>query len=84
VSLEQTLYPGTTIELVVPILGTSGFKVGKDSYVGFSPARVDPGNANFSTQNTSKIMSGFDEESADRVEVFYSRVVASPGVADRL
>ncbi len=77
VSLESTSYPGTTLELVVPILETSGLKAGVDFHVGFSPERVDPGNKNFNTKNTPKIVSGIDEESAARMEAFYSQVVGT-------
>ena len=56
VVLESTTYPGTTEELLKPILETSGLKCGEDFYLGFSPERVDPGNKQFKTKNTPKVV----------------------------
>lgn len=75
VALESTTYPGTTEEVVVPILEGSGLKAGADFYVGFSPERVDPGNVTYTTKNTPKIVSGIDEASTERMTAFYSQVV---------
>ncbi len=58
VILESTTYPGTTDELVVPILEQSGLKVGQDFHVAFSPEREDPGNKSFSTGNIPKVVGG--------------------------
>ncbi|MEG0392982.1 MAG: NAD(P)-binding domain-containing protein, partial [Anaerovoracaceae bacterium] len=59
VVLESTTYPGTTEELIQPILEAgSGLVCGKDFYLGFSPERVDPGNAVFKTKNTPKVVGG--------------------------
>ena len=56
--LESTTYPGTTEEILLPILETTGFKVGKDFYLAYSPERVDPGNKTFNTKNTPKVVGG--------------------------
>jgi UDP-N-acetyl-D-glucosamine dehydrogenase len=58
VMLESTTYPGTTDELVLPKLETSGLKVGRDFFLCFSPERVDPGNAKFNTSNIPKVVGG--------------------------
>ena len=56
--LESTTYPGTTQEILAPIIEGKGFKVGKDVFLAFSPERVDPGNENFSTKNIPKVVGG--------------------------
>src|SRR5258707_2423693 len=61
VILESTTYPGTTDELVLPMLAESGLKVGKDFFLAFSPERVDPGNPSFNTRNIPKIVGGVTE-----------------------
>ena len=58
VVLESTTYPGTTEELIKPILEADGFKCGKDFYLAFSPERVDPGNLLYKTKNTPKVVGG--------------------------
>jgi UDP-N-acetyl-D-glucosamine dehydrogenase len=58
VILESTTYPGTTEELVLPLLTATGLEVGKDFFLAFSPERVDPGNANFQTKNIPKVVGG--------------------------
>ncbi len=58
VILESTTYPGTTDELILPLLTARGGKVGKDFYLAFSPERVDPGNPNFQTRNIPKVVGG--------------------------
>ena len=60
VVLESTTYPGTTDEVIKPILESGGFKVGRDFYLAFSPERVDPGNPNFNTKNTPRVVGGRD------------------------
>ncbi len=76
VVLESTTYPGTTDELLVPILEAgSGLKAGVDFYVGYSPERIDPGNAHFSFVNTPKVVSGINAASSARIEAFYSALV---------
>jgi UDP-N-acetyl-D-glucosamine dehydrogenase len=61
VILESTTYPGTTRELLLPRLETSGLKVGEDVFLAFSPERVDPGNAVWNTRNTPKVIGGLTE-----------------------
>lgn len=61
VILESTTYPGTTDELVLPMLAESGLEVGKDFFLAFSPERVDPGNPQFNTRNIPKVVGGVTE-----------------------
>jgi UDP-N-acetyl-D-glucosamine dehydrogenase len=75
VVLESTTYPGTTAEIVAPILESSGLGLGTDLFVGFSPEREDPGNASFRTATIPKIVAGEGPEARRLVESFYSRVV---------
>jgi UDP-N-acetyl-D-glucosamine dehydrogenase len=76
VILESTSYPGTTEELVVPILESgSGLVAGRDFHAGYSPERIDPGNPTWRLENTPKIVSGIDAASLDVVEQFYGRLV---------
>lgn len=74
--LESTTYPGTTEELLVPILENgSGLIAGTDFFVGYSPERIDPGNSVWTFVNTPKVVSGVDDASLARVDAFYSSVV---------
>ena len=76
VVLESTTYPGTTREIVLPILEQgSGLKAGADFHVAFSPERVDPGNAEFTTRSTPKIVGGIDEASTEAAVELYRRAV---------
>ncbi|WP_127500653.1 nucleotide sugar dehydrogenase [Actinoplanes solisilvae] len=76
VVLESTTYPGTTEEVVGPILEkASGLTVGADFALGFSPERIDPGNPTWNLVNTPKVVSGTDEASLKRVKEFYDTVV---------
>lgn len=75
VVLESTTYPGTTEELVQPVLEESGLHVGVDFFCGYSPERIDPGNAEWSLQNTPKVVSGLDPDSRRAVEAFYGHLV---------
>ena len=76
VVLESTTYPGTTEELMVPILETgSGLKAGVDFHVGYSPERIDPGNTIWRFENTPKVVAGIDPESTNRVADFYETLV---------
>jgi UDP-N-acetyl-D-glucosamine dehydrogenase len=75
VVLESTTYPGTTEELVLPILQESGLKCGRDFFLAYSPEREDPGNRMYNTKNIPKVVSGIDEKSARLAELFYSRIV---------
>lgn len=76
VVLESTTYPGTTQELVAPLLEAgSGLKAGLDFHLGFSPERIDPGNKTWNIVNTPKIVSGVDEVSLKAVRDFYDTLV---------
>lgn len=75
VSLESTTFPGTTDEVMTPILETSGLRAGVDFFAAFSPEREDPGNAHFNTATIPKIVAGDGVEARKLAEVFYSIVV---------
>ena len=75
VVLESTTYPGTTREVVLPILERSGLKAGSNFYLAFSPERIDPGNKNYSIKNTPKIVGGIDSQSTRLAELLYQQVV---------
>jgi len=72
VTLESTTYPGTTEEIVQPILETSGLTVGDGLSLAFSPERVDPGNAHFQTRNTPKVVGGVTPRCTKEAVAFYS------------
>lgn len=88
VSLESTTYPGTTEELVRPILETSGLDVGEDVHLVYSPERVDPGNERYTIENTPKLVGGVTEACLHRGVALYESVakevvpVSSPRVAE--
>ena len=90
VVLESTTYPGTTEELLKPILEEgSGLQCGVDFYLGFSPERVDPGNKVYKTSNTPKVVGAVGEEATEVIAAMYSEVldgevytVSSPAVAE--
>jgi nucleotide sugar dehydrogenase len=75
VILESTTYPGTTEELVRPILEESGLVAGHDFLLGYSPERIDPGNATWTFVNTPKVVSGIDDDSLRCVAAFYGALV---------
>jgi nucleotide sugar dehydrogenase len=75
VVLESTTYPGTTEELLRPILETSGLRADADFFLGYSPERIDPGNPHWTFVNTPKVVSGIDAESCRVVEAFYGALV---------
>ncbi len=76
VVLESTTYPGTTEELVLPILEEgSGLVAGEDFFLGYSPERIDPGNATWDLKSTPKVVSGIDAGSLAAVSAFYGRIV---------
>jgi UDP-N-acetyl-D-glucosamine dehydrogenase len=77
VILESTTYPGTTMEVLAPILEGSGLVLGLDFFLAFSPERVDPGNRNFGISNTPKIVGADDPKSLDRAANFYGSFVSS-------
>ena len=90
VVLESTTYPGTTEELIKPILEEgSGLKCGEDFYLGFSPERVDPGNKQFKTKNTPKVVGAIGKDATEVIAKMYREVlvgdvheVSSPAVAE--
>lgn len=89
VVLESTTYPGTTEELIKPILESSGLKCGEDFYLGFSPERVDPGNAIYKTKNTPKVVGGLGADASEVISAMYEAVLqnkvfraSSPAVAE--
>jgi len=73
--LESTTYPGTTNELILPELESSGLRVGKDFFLAFSPERIDPGNTAFNTHNTPKIVGGITAECTEVARIFYSQFI---------
>lgn len=75
VVLESTTFPGTTREVLTPILETSGLVAGRDFFVGFSPEREDPGNARFRTASIPKIVAGDGPEAAALVRALYEGIV---------
>ena len=89
VVLESTTYPGTTEELIKPILESSGLKCGEDFYLGFSPERVDPGNLIYKTKNTPKVVGGLGADASEVISAMYEAVLqsevfraSSPAVAE--
>ena len=90
VVLESTTYPGTTEELVKPILEAgSGLVCGEDFYLGFSPERVDPGNLIYKTKNTPKVVGAIGDEALEVIAAMYRAVldsdvhtVSSPAIAE--
>jgi len=75
VILESTTYPGTTEEVMKPILEETGLVCGKDFYLAFSPERVDPGNILYKTKNTPKVVGGVGEVSTDIAKTLYESVL---------
>ena len=73
--LESTTYPGTTDELVRPILERSGLKAGEDFFLCFSPERVDPGNAKYQTKNIPKVVGGYTAACTEMGRLFYSQAL---------
>lgn len=89
VVLESTTYPGTTEELLKPILEKSGLVCGEDFYLAFSPERVDPGNKQYKTKNTPKVVGGITKDCTEIAAALYRNVleggvyeVSSPAVAE--
>jgi nucleotide sugar dehydrogenase len=75
ISLESTTYPGTTDEVMLPILEGSGLKVERDIFLAHSPERVDPGNKRYTTKNTTKVVGGVGPESQKLAVAFYSQTI---------
>ncbi|CAH0344873.1 nucleotide sugar dehydrogenase [Bacillus sp. CECT 9360] len=89
VVLESTTYPGTTEEVLKPILENTGLKVGTDFFLAYSPERVDPGNKHYNTKNTPKVVGGMTPACTDIAAALYKSVlegdvhqVSSPAVAE--
>lgn len=87
--LESTTYPGTTEELVKPILESTGLKCGEDFYLAFSPERVDPGNLIYNTKNTPKVVGGITPTCTEIAATLYKNILeadvfkaSSPAVAE--
>jgi UDP-N-acetyl-D-glucosamine dehydrogenase len=76
VILESTTYPGTTEDMILPILEESGLKVGKDFYLAFSPERVDPGNTRFTTKNTPRVVGGITPNCTKAATLFYEQIIS--------
>lgn len=76
--LESTTYPGTTEELLKPILGKSGLVCGVDFFLAFSPERVDPGNLIYKTKNTPKVVGGITPQCTDIAATMYEMVLQAP------
>jgi UDP-N-acetyl-D-glucosamine dehydrogenase len=75
VVLESTTYPGTTEELILPQLESTGLKVGKDFFLGFSPEREDPGNKKFTTHQIPKVVAGVTPSCLEVIKALYSQVI---------
>lgn len=86
--LESTTYPGTTRELVLPILEETGLRVGEDFFLAFSPERVDPGNTTYKTHNIPKVIGGVTNACSKLAKLFYEQFierivrVSSPDTAE--
>ncbi|MEB7657768.1 nucleotide sugar dehydrogenase [Mammaliicoccus vitulinus] len=87
--LESTTYPGTTEEILKPVLEESGFIIGETVYLAYSPERVDPGNKHFNTKNTPKVVGGVTDNCTKLASKLYSSIlksdiheVSSPSVAE--
>lgn len=88
VCLESTTYPGTTEDVLLPLLAASGLVVGSDFFLAFSPERVDPGNKRYTTRNTNKVVGGVTSRCLAVAQTFYEQTilhvlpVSSPKVAE--
>src|SRR5262245_38753121 len=88
VILESTTYPGTTQEVVLPILERSGLQVGRDFFLAYSPERVDPGNPTYTTHNIPKVIGGITPRCTELAALLYQQFVeriipvSSPGAAE--
>jgi UDP-N-acetyl-D-glucosamine dehydrogenase len=75
VVLQSTTYPGTTEEIVLPILEQAGKRVGEDVFMGYAPERVDPGNPAYTIKNTPKLVAGVTPRCLERTELLYRQIV---------
>jgi UDP-N-acetyl-D-glucosamine dehydrogenase len=88
VVLQSTTYPGTTEEIVLPILERSGLRVGSDFFLGYAPERVDPGNHEYTLRSTPKLIAGVTPKCRERTELLFRQIidtvipVSSPMVAE--
>ena len=88
VILESTTYPGTTDELLLPILERGGLRAGRDFFLAFSPERIDPGNPTFNTRNVPKVVGGLTATCTELAQALYETAVetvvpvSSPRVAE--
>ncbi len=88
--LESTTYPGTTRDVVLPILNSTNYKLGLDYFLAYSPERIDPGNKKNNFKNIPKIISGIDDNSTELTRLLYSQLVdtvipvSSPEVAEMI
>ena len=73
--LESTTYPGSTKELILPYIKNGNFKLGRDVYLCFSPERIDPGNKNYNTSNTPKVIGGISKTCTDIGKKLYSTII---------
>lgn len=77
VVLESTTYPGTTEEVMLPVLEEGGLKEGRDFYLAFSPERIDPGNKKYDTKNTPKIIGGISKNSTGIAKLLYEQAIGT-------
>jgi UDP-N-acetyl-D-glucosamine dehydrogenase len=75
VILESTTYPGTTEEVILPLLEYKGLKCGRDFYLAFSPERIDPGNLNYPLNKIPKVIGGIDKDAAKLAALVYKNIV---------
>jgi len=75
VVLESTTYPGTTEELLLPILEETGLKAGRDFFLAFSPERIDPGNPVYKVKNTPRVVGGVTQECTEVATLFYQQFI---------
>lgn len=73
--LESTTYPGTTEDVILPMLEAKGFKAGRDFYLAFSPERVDPGNKIYQTKNTPKVIGGITKNCLKLAGLLYGQAI---------
>ncbi len=76
VILESTTYPGTTEELILPMLEETGLRAGKDFFLAFSPERVDPGNKKYTTKNTPRVVGGITPHCTKIAKLFYEQTIS--------
>ena len=75
ISLESTTYPGTTREVILPMLEATGLKVGGDFFLGFSPERIDPGNKVYTTKTIPKVVSGITPACGKALDLMYGQII---------